>query len=177
MKLASVIACTLIVSAGPACGKALLTPPQPAEMPNWAQVRQESESALKATMFDPSSAQIEWTRGFEWGFYKPLFEARQFGWIGCGFLNGKNRMGGYVGAKEFVIVYDGKVQRADFNPIPVIPCQSSSDHPLPAAFLDAASPSGPVSVADEIAKLGVLRDKGLLTDQEFQLQKSKILSR
>jgi hypothetical protein len=39
----------------------------------------------------------------------------------------------------------------------------------------AASSGG--SVADEIAKLAALRDKGLLTEAEFQAQKAKLLGR
>lgn len=39
----------------------------------------------------------------------------------------------------------------------------------------SASAGGGGSVADEIAKLAALRDKGILTQQEFQAQKAKVL--
>jgi hypothetical protein len=38
-------------------------------------------------------------------------------------------------------------------------------------------PGGPTETVDEIAKLGELHDKGLLTDEEFQAQKQKLLAR
>lgn len=41
----------------------------------------------------------------------------------------------------------------------------------------SSNPSGEVrSVADELAKLAELRDKGVLTDAEFQAQKTSLLS-
>lgn len=49
--------------------------------------------------------------------------------------------------------------------------------PRPPDVVSRTPPSSPsISVADEIAKLGGLRDRGLLTDAEFQLQKSLLLS-
>jgi hypothetical protein len=41
--------------------------------------------------------------------------------------------------------------------------------------VSTGGPAAPTEVADEIAKLGELRDKGLLTDEEFQAQKQKLL--
>ncbi|NLD98496.1 MAG: SHOCT domain-containing protein [Fibrobacter sp.] len=40
-----------------------------------------------------------------------------------------------------------------------------------------AQPSGSFSVADEIIKLKKLRDEGVLTEEEFQKQKEKVLNR
>jgi hypothetical protein len=44
--------------------------------------------------------------------------------------------------------------------------------PAPAA---AASGAAPVDVADQLRKLAELRDQGVLTDEEFSLQKQKLL--
>jgi len=41
----------------------------------------------------------------------------------------------------------------------------------------AAAPSGGSSAADELTKLAALRDQGVLTDEEFAVQKKKILDR
>jgi len=38
-----------------------------------------------------------------------------------------------------------------------------------------AAPSAPMSVADELAKLDRLRDQGVISDQEFEAQKSRLL--
>jgi uncharacterized membrane protein YdbT with pleckstrin-like domain len=38
-----------------------------------------------------------------------------------------------------------------------------------------AAPSAPISVADELAKLDRLRDQGVISDQEFEAQKSRLL--
>ncbi|HZC53445.1 MAG TPA: SHOCT domain-containing protein [Mycobacterium sp.] len=42
-------------------------------------------------------------------------------------------------------------------------------------YIQAAAGSS-TSVADEVSKLAALRDRGLLTDQEFATQKAKLLS-
>ena len=34
----------------------------------------------------------------------------------------------------------------------------------------------PIDLADQLSKLASLRDKGILTDEEFQIQKSRLLS-
>lgn len=39
-----------------------------------------------------------------------------------------------------------------------------------------AAPSAPISVADELAKLASLRNDGLLTDEEFEAQKARLLA-
>jgi hypothetical protein len=46
---------------------------------------------------------------------------------------------------------------------------------LPSPAAPAPSPTAPVSVADELAKLVQLRDSGALTDEEFAAQKAKLL--
>lgn len=46
--------------------------------------------------------------------------------------------------------------------------------PAPAAVAPA-TPASPVSIADELKKLGELRDAGVLTDEEFAAQKAKLL--
>lgn len=60
--------------------------------------------------------------------------------------------------------------------------QSQREHEKQLEALKALSASKPAqeaaparSVADEIAKLGELRDKGLLTQEEFQAQKATLL--
>ncbi|WP_404714383.1 hypothetical protein [Sphingomonas sp. MMS24-J13] len=85
---------------------AQVTPPPPVPKPDFAKVRATGEASLKAPLFDPVSAQIVYTSGFQWGYAKPLIGKRTWGWIACGTLNAKNRMGGYVGAQGFWILSD-----------------------------------------------------------------------
>jgi hypothetical protein len=61
--------------------------------------------------------------------------------------------------------------------VPAIPAVSTH-RPLHAARdpqIEIATP--PIGIADEIAKLGELRSQGLLTDEEFNAQKLKLLGK
>ena len=72
-------------------------------------------------LFDPYSAVYEfgepnsgWLRG-------SVFSSPKYGWLVCGTLNAKNRFGGYVGVKPFVVlINNGRVATdilgdGDFN--------------------------------------------------------------
>lgn len=52
--------------------------------------------------------------------------------------------------------------------------QSTTDN---AALAKSSAASQPFSVADELAKLGALKEKGLLTDEEFSAQKQQLLAK
>ncbi len=52
--------------------------------------------------------------------------------------------------------------------------QSAAPPPPPPAAAPAAAP--PVDMMDQLTKLGDLRDRGILTDDEFAAQKAKILA-
>jgi len=43
-------------------------------------------------------------------------------------------------------------------------------------YIRSVAGSGGASVADELTKLGQLRDQGALTDQEYEAQKAKLLA-
>ena len=43
-------------------------------------------------------------------------------------------------------------------------------------YVRSAAAGGGVSVADELTKLGQLRDQGIVTDDEFQAQKARLLA-
>jgi hypothetical protein len=90
------IAALMLLVSTPAFAKAPPQPPEPASHPNWADVARTGVSQLMSTLFDPTSAQINWSSGFQWGFTKQIFMARTFGWVVCGTINAKNRMGGYL---------------------------------------------------------------------------------
>lgn len=55
-------------------------------------------------LLDPESARFEWPNGFKQGSYKPLFDRRQWGYVTCGIVNARNKLGGYAGRHQFVAV-------------------------------------------------------------------------
>jgi hypothetical protein len=55
--------------------------------------------------------------------------------------------------------------------------RSESQQQLPVAPIVQSASPGAISVADELQKLATLREKGLLSDDEFATQKSLLLSR
>jgi hypothetical protein len=158
-------------------------PPEPATHPSWTAVRTTAEKLIKSTLFDPESAQFHWVSGFKWGFTKPLIGARVYSWVGCLSVNAKNRMGGYVGATIMTVTVDQysnvKTEAAATGDAFTSQCDAPNV-PLQPELADAepsAGASGTVSVADELAKLAALRDKGILSQAEFDQQKAKLLSR
>ena len=157
-------------------------PPPPSDKPDFAKVRATAEQGIKTALFDPSSAQITYTSGFQWGYSKPIIGKKTWGWIACGTLNAKNRMGGYVGAKTFWILSNpaGAVTW-DIDNTTFSTCDAGQSVPLQPELKDVetAKTSGPASlgVAEELGKLADLRAKGVLTQAEFDAQKAKLLSR
>jgi hypothetical protein len=72
--------------------------------PEWEQFREMAESAIKDTLIDPDSAKISWRYGLHKGGWKPFLKGWVYGYYTCGEVNSRNRLGGYVGKKDFVIV-------------------------------------------------------------------------
>jgi len=157
-----------------------------ASEPDWALFRVNSESALRARLIDPASAQIEWPYGFLLGSWRPLFSKRIDGYWTCGVINARNRMGGYTGRTSFVIVLDpgGSVLFADMGEakdfdVVASQCDNSVKLlPPPAAELSGsvvAQPTTSPSIADELQKLVDLKNSGALTEAEFQAAKARLL--
>ncbi|UZK67334.1 PDZ domain-containing protein [Sphingomonas sp. M1-B02] len=74
--------------------------------PAWETFRQQGEAAITARLIDPESARINWLGGYMKGGFKPFLEGRVRGYVACGTVNARNRMGGYTGASTFVVVID-----------------------------------------------------------------------
>lgn len=179
MKTVLILASLLLGSAAQAKDT---VPPPPAPQPDFAKVRQTGEATLKSTLFDPSSAQIVYTNGFQWGYAKPLIGRRTWGWIACGTLNAKNRMGGYVGASGFWIMSDGNgtISMGQQGET-MSTCDTGQRAELQPELKDAPTltlaGSGQTGVAEELEKLASLKDKGIITQAEFDAQKAKLLNR
>jgi membrane-associated protease RseP (regulator of RpoE activity) len=86
--------------------------------PDWSRFRAIAEAGLASRLIDPESARITWL-GAAWkGGYKPLLAAPVQGYVACGTVNARNRMGGYVGAKTFIVVVDyERVLYADIDTV------------------------------------------------------------
>lgn len=170
-----------IVSSTPAHAKKE-PPPLPSPKPDFAKVRETVETSLKADLFDPSSAQITYTSGFQWGYAKPLIGRRTWGWIACGALNAKNRLGGYVGAQSFWMMSDANGTISwQWISNTMSTCDTGQRAELQPELKDpaviAATAQATLGVAEELQKLAELRDKGIITQMEFDTQKAKLLSR
>jgi hypothetical protein len=92
-------------------------------------------------------------------------------------------MGGYVGAQPFWIMADANgAVTANMVAETVSTCDKPGGPP-PQPELVAVSPviggqaAAPISIADEIAKLADLRDRGIITAAEFEEQKARLLAR
>lgn len=78
--------------------------------PTWRQATTLGEQAIRATLIDPQSAQIEWPYNFVGG----TLGHRRAGYWTCGRVNAKNRMGGYAGPAWFlVMIHDGAVSEME----------------------------------------------------------------
>jgi hypothetical protein len=154
-------------------------------------LREAAEQAIRSKLVDPSSAEFSWPNGFTNGTWKPLLQKRVEGWITCGEVNAKNRMGGYAGRSSFVVVLseDGQsvifsefddYRSGSFGGLVAAQCRkSASFFPRPQEGMLDRIDAAPATqgIADELRKLGELKEKGLLTEEEFRAQKAKLLSR
>lgn len=148
-------------------------------------MRIRSEEKIKSILIDPESANFEWPYGFSYSSWKPFLQSRVTGYVTCGYVNSKNRMGGYAGRMPFVVILnDHVVSFVDIDNgrglgLVGIACdKSAASLPTPQKGMldenimpEIAQPS----VADELQKLDALRQKGILSEEEFTQQKARIL--
>lgn len=156
--------------------------------PDWRAFRENAQAAVLSGFFDPGAAIVEWPYGFIYGSWKPVLQGRIEGYWTCGRVNGKNRMGGYVGSRSFVVVLSSAGQPIfnevgdggtyDFvsgqcqNSVRMLPIASSQIADAPTAA--APTPAGR-SVAEELAKLAELKASGALSEDEYKAAKAKVL--
>ena len=183
MRSKSCFAAILAASAAIAAPALAAPAPEPASHPSWGKAGHDGLEIIKSLLVDPASAQIVWTSGFQWGFFKPWIGARSQGWVACGTVNSRNRMGGYAGAEPFFVLVDpaGSVSARLSATGGVSTCDAGTFAPVQSELqgvqpMAAAAPPAPVDVADELAKLAGLRDKGVITPAEFDAQKAKLLA-
>jgi hypothetical protein len=76
----------------------------PGPAPSWDEAVVIGNQAILSRLIDPDSARVAWPYTLFGGSLKGLFSKRQTGWITCGLVNARNRMGGYTGNAFFLIV-------------------------------------------------------------------------
>lgn len=148
--------------------------------PTWEQFRAIAEAGIQARLIDPESARISWSAGFFKGMFRPFLEGRYYGYVACGTVNARNRMGGYAGASGFVVVVDyDRVLYADIERVPgglvEAPCakmaRAGQFPPLPtdavatsvigaapaavAAAVNSASAAAPAPILSAASGLGL----------------------
>jgi hypothetical protein len=161
--------------------------------PDYSIMRRAAESGVKSHLIDPQSAMIEMPYDFIYGSWYPAFTRTSFeGFMTCGTVNAKNRMGGYTGSTFFISVVDeaGFVKYTDMDSstsgdsrIVANSCAQlimklkfagnlpDDQKPAPASQVDKAS------IAQELEKLSELHANGALTDEEYTAAKSRVLSK
>ena len=160
-------------------------PPDPNVDPNldYAAMREAAEAYIRSRLVDPNSAEFEWPNGFMNGYWKPVLQKRVFGQVTCGFVNARNRFGGYVGRTAFVVVLNGTSvsygqlgTTSQFDLIAAACAKSSFPAPQSGMFRTQPQSVAPqAGVADELQKLASLKQQGIITDEEFARQKAKLL--
>ena len=160
--------------------------------PNYLSLRRSVERGVKARLIDPQSAIIEMPYDFIYGSWTPAFSGTHFeGFMTCGTVNAKNRMGGYTGATYFISVVDDAgmekytgmddTTSAYFRPVEKS-CSElikklkyiGSDDGIQSPTDTRQPPT--LSISQELENLARLHDSGALTDQEYAAAKARILS-
>ena len=149
LRLAAVA--TLVV---PVAVHAAPTAPTAAEIgpaPSFADAVRIGEAELRNRLIDPDSAHIEWPYNFIGGSLKSMFSKRRSGFFTCGFVNAKNRMGGFTGKSWFLIMENAgtvtelDIGEADEIDAATISCNDFVKHeslpPSPASVTASPSPS------------------------------------
>lgn len=102
--------CVAFVCAQSVEAKKVEEPIDPGPRPSEQEFVEKATQKLLSSFFDPSAAVVEWPNGLAGGWWKPILSKKIPGWFTCGRVNGKNRMGGYVGFHSFVaVMYNGSV--------------------------------------------------------------------
>ncbi len=154
--------------------------------PNFAQFRATAEAVIIRRLIDPDSAKVEWPYEFLYGTWKPVLQNKIEGYWTCGFVNARNRMGGYTGKTFFVSVIgtNGSMKYIDIgssDDVDIISSQCQNSIKMLTLRVEdlksVASSSDKKSLVDDLAALVELHKSGAITDEEFEMAKAKVLSK
>lgn len=100
------LAVAALLAAGTVTAKESRPPHVYGPTPDWQAFRERGERGVFSRLIDPDSAKIMWLGGYHKGGFQPFLQRKVEGYVGCGLVNARNRMGGYTGDRAFVVVID-----------------------------------------------------------------------
>lgn len=118
--------------------------------PDWAHYREIAETELRHRLVDPDSAKVRWPNFYLQRGFTPFLSKRVNGYATCGYLNARNRTGGYSGEVPFVVVVDHdqvlylQVAKGDLDAREMAQlCDRGGFQPAPADVATSAAPAAP----------------------------------
>lgn len=140
----------------------------PGPDPTWEQAVPLAEAALRNKLIDPQSAQIAWPYNFVSGTLKPLIGKQRAGWYTCGWVNAKNRVGGYTGRVWFlVMINSGAVTELDIGSVDGIdPASVTCPNLVKKGMLSAAPAPFPSSTTANAVPAPVTGEAFLATAEQ-----------
>lgn len=115
--------------------------------PDWARYVELTEQTIRSTMFDPEAAKFQWPHGYVRNYFRPFLSRPVYGYVTCGFVNGRNRFGAYVGDAWFVVVIDrdkvvySQIGKGGGNDLLGDACRKGAFPPAPAPAAVAPAPA------------------------------------
>ena len=135
------------------------------KQPTFANAVIVGEAFIKARLVDPDSAKFEWPYNFRAVEMKGLFSKRRAGYVTCGYVNSRNRMGGYSGRSVFYIMEnDGAVtdftmdESSEITKLAEAQCTGLSKNPG-FLFAPTAAPLDgrrPIGIQFQPTQIGIL---------------------
>lgn len=105
-RMAFLVALALVAPTGAALAKDPPFGTNYGPAPDWAHYRELVETELRHRLIDPDSAKVRWPNFYIQRGFTPFLSKRVYGYATCGYLNSRNRMGGYAGEAPFIVVID-----------------------------------------------------------------------
>lgn len=160
--------------------------------PDYRLLRSASERGVLGRLIDPNSAIIELPYDYIYGTWTSGFGRSSVeGFITCGTVNARNRMGGYTGSSYFVSVVNetGIALLTDLDsssstylrPVDqgcsnLIPKLSLNPDQTASASSSVQAPAAELSLAEQLATLADLFASGALSQEEYDAAKAKVIS-
>jgi Short C-terminal domain len=160
--------------------------------PDYRLLRSASERGVLGRLIDPNSAIIELPYDYIYGTWTSGFGRTSVeGFITCGTVNARNRMGGYTGSTYFVSVVNetGIALFTDmdsssspyFRPVDqgcsnLVPKLSLVKDQTASPSSSTQSPAPELSLAEQLATLADLYASGALSKEEYDAAKARVIA-
>lgn len=111
LPLFSIVVGALLLSAAKPITEADIGP-----APTFADAVAMTEQAVREKLFDPASAQFDWSYDLTPGSLKARRGQSYIGWITCGLVNSKDRTGAQTGWTYFeAVIHNGSIEMLDLG--------------------------------------------------------------